>query len=439
VFSTPIIDGYSVERVHASNGRSTISITLQGTGFGEKQRAAPVLWVFGNDIRQNGERLVDPGHQIGEQVGKTGPKLWDHVDPNVVYDPLTRYQRLTHSYFTGQDGTVRNPLAFGGKNPPYADRTYLSARIKPSGRIHDYRGMGFSGLSGRFDLGNTQFDHGESITIHGKKGESKGTIIGIDEEIGLVTITWDTTRADADNALITGDSSGASLRLHPDQNYQNPGASKYVRMWSGGRPGLYATLSTNRIITGYRSLDGETLSQGMTDDGSPDRGYGIPNMSSSMDWRLLEIAVDQSGALASVYVDIDNSQRRYVNNIDTRSIKLDDRSPTISQLGWDAAGGRKDVHVGLHFGEIYFDTTPQRIMLSKETEYADSGNDLELQYPIHWSDNRIVFELRTGALDINEELYVYVFDKNSTANPTGLPICISCALSPPAAPTLQVR
>ena len=437
-YSSPAIEDHSVKISESSNGKETISITLRGEGFGEKKQAEPVLWIFGNDIRQNGKRLDNPTFEIGRKVDETGPSIWSRVYANVTYDSLARYEGLEHSYFTGQNGTVRNPLAFGGKNPPYSKRTYLSARIKPTGPIHNYRGIAYSDLSGTFNLGDTHFDVGEEITIKSAEGTHEGNIIGIDKEAGIATIIGIKSSSKSKNAVVTGKDSGATLKLHSDEDYQNPLSSKYFRMTSGGKAGMYTTMSGNRILSGYYDTN-LNLSEPLDVEGNRDYGYGIPNMASNTKWRLLEVGIDQSGSTAAAYLDIDNQNRRYQRNIDLEGIKLNDRSPTISQLGWDAAGGRKDVHVGLHFGEIYFDTTPQRVMISSESEYTEAGNELELQYPTKWSDEEIVFELRSGALDPNDDLFIYVFDKTSSPNNSGYPICITCSSRAPEQTSIQVN
>lgn len=52
-----------------------VTISLKGEGFGEKSQVPPVLWVFGDDVRQNGVKVDFASYQIGAPVATTGPKI----------------------------------------------------------------------------------------------------------------------------------------------------------------------------------------------------------------------------------------------------------------------------------------------------------------------------------------------------------------------------
>lgn len=437
-----VLEAYSLER--QNENENTLIVTLEGTGFGEKQQAAPILWVFGDDVRQNGKKLDYPTFNFGDSVATKEANIWEHVDSSVVYHSHSRYPELGHSYFVGNSGTVRNPLAFGGDNPPYVDKIYLSARIKPVEAWHGFRSVGFDDIVGSFDLGPSRYEAGENITVVHSDGvnQTEGRIIYTDVEKSLATIetndNWGKTNLDG--ATIVGQNTGSKMVLNTSQNYAFAVGSKYLRMWSGGKQGMYSTMSTNRLIVGYRDNSGSTVSKPENSDGSWDKGYGIPNPTSKIDWRLLETFIDQQGNVLSTYIDIDNSGRRYVENLDISDThKFMDRSPTISQLGLDAAGGAETIDAALYFGEVYFDNTPKRIMISNESTYENAGSELEIQFPIEWTDNKIKFELRLGELDINERFYLYVFDENSTPNRRGLEICIPCKLKAPDQVNLSIE
>lgn len=437
-----VLEAYSLER--QTQNESTIVVSLEGTGFGEKQQAAPVLWVFGDDVRQNGKKMDYPSFSFGDSVATKEGNIWEHVDSSVVYNSHSRYSELSHSYFVGNDGTVRNPLAFGGSNPPYADKIYLSARIKPVEAWHGFRSVGFDDIAGSFDLGPSRYEAGERITVLHSDGinQTEGRIIYADLENSLVTIETNDNwgKSSLDGATIVGQKTGSKMALNASQNYAFAVGSKYLRMWSGDKPGMYSTLSTNRLIVGYRDSSGSTVARPEYSDGSWDKGYDVPNPTSKIDWRLLETFIDQKSNLLSTYIDIDNSGRRYVENLDISDThKFMDRSPTISQLGLDAAGGTETIDAALYFGEVYFDKTPQRIMISNQSTYENAGSELEIQFPIEWVDNKIKFELRLGELDINERLYLYVFDENSKPNRQGLEICISCKLKAPDQVSLSIE
>jgi len=437
-----MVESYSASK-QTENGNALI-VTLQGTGFGEKHQAAPILWLFGDDVRQNGEKVDYPSFRFGESVATNEANIWEHVDSSVVYHSNPRYSGLSHSYFVGNNGTVRSPLAFGGSNPPYSDKIYLSARIKPAESWHSFRSIGFDELAGTFDLGPSRYEAGENITVLHANGTSQtgGRIIYADLQDNLTTIetTDNWGKSDLSGATVVGQRTGARMVLNTDQKYAFATGSKYLRMWSGGKPGMYSTLSTNRLIVGYRDSSGTTVAKPETSDGSWDKGYAIPDLTDKLDWRLLETFIDQEGQILSAYIDVDNSGRRYVENLDiSNTHKFMDRSPTISQLGLDAAGGTSTIDAALYFGEIYFDTTPQRIMISDKSTYEEAGAELEIQFPTQWQNDEIQFELRAGNLNINEPLYLYVFDENSIPNKLGFEICIPCKASSPTPIELSIE
>lgn len=439
--SAQVLD-YSVEKQAESDGTISTLVTISGNGFGEKSQPEPVLWVFGDDVRENGIATPKTTYNFGDHVGTTGPKIWEHVDANVVYDSQTRYPGLASSYFVAQDGTVRGPLAYGGiSNPPYADEVYLSARIKPMTAWHGLSSPAYTDLSGNFDTGPSRYEAGESVTIHKDGNSYGGQIIHVNKDLQRVTILAEGMNQSAQHgAQVVGNSTGASMILDSNTHYSAASGSKYFRMWSGGLKGLYSVLSTNRLIVRYADSDGNTAAWARTETGEIDNGYGVPDMTSKLDWRLMEVVASQRGSTAYSYIDIDNESRRYVGNIDLSGVdKFMDRSPTISQLGLDAAGSTEMIDAALHFGEIYFDNTPQRIMLSQHTSYETSGSDLELQYPIAWSDNEVTFRLRAGELDLNKDVFVYIFDRDSQPNSEGFPLCISCALSAPRPIELNIE
>jgi hypothetical protein len=437
-----VLETYSLER--QSQDESSLVVTLEGTGFGTKQQAAPVLWVFGDDVRQNGKKIDYPSFNFGDSVATKEASIWEHVDSSVVYDSHSRYPELSHSYFVGNDGTVREPLAFGGSTPPYADKIYLSARIKPVEAWHGFRSVGFDDIVGNFDLGPSRYEAGEKITVVHNDGvnQTEGRIIYADLENSIATIetsgNWG--KSDLNGAKIVGQETGSKMAINTSRHYAFAIGTKYFRMWSGGKPGMFNTMGSNRLVVGYRDSSGDTVALPKGSDGSRDTGYGIPNPTSKIDWRLLETFIDQETDILSTYVDIDNGGRRYVGNLDISSThKFMDRAPTISQLGLDAAGGAGVIDAALFFGEVYFDTSAMRIMISNKPTYEEAGAELEIQFPLQWSNNKVQFELRAGELDINDTLYLYVFDGDSNPNQDGFKICVTCKLGAPTKIELDVE
>jgi hypothetical protein len=438
------ISGYSVDRESIGSSGSNPIVSLRGKGFGVKENPAPLLWVFGADVRQNGVAVSVSDYKIGAPLGASGRNIWGRVDESVTVSDVVRYPELGYSYFVGNVGTLGSPLVFGGENPPYADYIYFSFRVKPLEKWHRFRNSDFFNLSGRFDMGPSRYEAGERVLVRSPDGSSTtgGRIIYLDPETRRVTFDteegWGSSQLH--NASVTGVNSGAFMVLKTDEHYAFSTGSKYFRMWSGDKPGLYNTFSTNRLIVGYRDGSGNLVSTPKTDTGEKDLGYGVPDVTDRLDWRLVETFIDQSGTNLLTYVDVDNQSRRYLRNIDISGIdKLKDRSPTISQVGLDAAGGTESIDAGLYFGEIYFDNSAMRVMLSNEKTYSDSGSNLEIQFPLTWKDDFLQFEFRPGKLNPADTLYVYIFNKDSVPNEDGIPICVDCRLSAPASVELSIE
>lgn len=295
-----------------------------------------------------------------------------------------------------------------------------------------------------FSTGFSRYESGEKIVLQSKFDGSKtfGRIVYLDPVTKYVTFETDENwgREQLQNASVLGVKSGAYMTLNTDKHYAFSTGSKYFRMWSGGKPGLYNTFSTNRLIVGYRDDSGNVIAVPQTEDGQKDLGYGVPDVTEKLEWRLVESFIDQSGTDIKAYLDIDNESRRYLNNlVISDGAKYKDRSPTISQLGLDAAGGTEMIDAALYFGEIYFDNSPMRIMISNSKTYSDSGAELEIQFPLVWKEDFLQFEFRRGGLNTSGDLYMYIFDADSRPNENGIPLCIDCKLAAPASVELLVE
>lgn len=87
---------------------------------------------------------------------------------------------------------------------------------------------------------------------------------------------------------------------------------------------------------------------------------------------------------------MDSKDQKWFKNLYIGDSKPQDAGPpTISNIGWEPAGGSESVNVGLNFGEIYFDTTPQRVVLSDQGLFSDvRGGNQEFQYITEWTDQK---------------------------------------------------
>jgi hypothetical protein len=80
--------------------------------------------------------------------------------------------------------------------------------------------------------------------------------------------------------------------------------------------------------------------------------------------------------------------------------------------------------------DIYMASSAARIELSSSKTWADTGRNKELQQSMNWKENSVDFKLSYGQFDPDDQLYVYVIDKNGDVNLNGLPLCPRCPNSP---------
>lgn len=439
VVATTISQGnYAVAAPQVTQAKiSNNSITINGSGFGQKSQAAPVLWAFGQDIKENGlpvnkERNTNIGQAV--PVGKDpSSNVWSR-GAGATFSQITRTSEISHTYHAANEGWLGWPNAFGGDNTPYSDKAYISWRIKPAGDINSYKAVRISDVDGKFDSGKDQFSPGEPIQIVTPSGsEVSGRIVHLDTANSLVHLEVRTLQStDTFGAKIIGLNSGASGLLQGDEFFRSSISGKYLRSYESiNQGGTNSVFSTNRWIAVQFDSNGKELRRGF--ETQSDSGYGVPNVSTTADWKLLEAFIDLSGEYGSGYISLDNKDQKWFRNLYIGDSKPKDAGPTISNIGWEPAGGAEAVNVGVNFGEIYFDTTPQRVVLSDRGRFSDVQGEQEFQYITEWTDQKIEVELRAGELNQNGPFFIYIFDENNNVNPTGF--CITNCdvdMSPPS-------
>ncbi len=417
-YTIPVVlgDGLGIPVINsaASNGDGTI--TLSGTNFGVKPQAAPILWAFGTDRRNNG--VPQPAIDFTPGVDVNDPTVWStYVHNPVKFSDTTRYPGLGVSYWSANGGSLSNPLAHfdGNPYPKYSDEIYASARFKLLTDWHNARAIRVSGITGTFDQGPSKYEYGETLTFTNNGDTWSAQLVAITGDVA--TIVSD-SGFDYVNATATGDTSGATFTS--TEYLASSGGSKYFRMWAGGVAGPFNSITTNRLIGGYKDENGTLIASYKNEDGSDDLGYGTQDMTAVPGWRFAEVYINQKGNQSYQYFDIDNLGRRYVRNLTIpEGQKFNDRAMTLSQVGYDAAGGTQIIDTAFYWGEIYLDSTPKRVVLSNKPNLADIGQEQELQFLTAWTPNGITFEERIGALQGMGSVYAYVFTEEDKANDVG--------------------
>lgn len=416
---------------------SNTSITIYGTGFGKKDQPAPVLWAFGQDIRENGvqvakEREISFGSPV--PVGKDpSSSIWSR-GTGATFSEITRTPSISHTYRANKNGWLGWPHAFGGDNTPYSDKAYISWRIKPAGDINSYKTVRISDVAGVFDSGKNPYSPGEPIQIATPSGgQISGRFVHFDAANSLIHLEAGALQlSDAVGAKIVGLNSQASGLLRGDEYYQSSISGKFLRSYETvNQGGTRSIFVTNRWFAVQLGSSGNELRRGF--ETQSDIGYGVPDVSDTTDWKLLEAFIDLSGEYGTGSISMDNKDQKWFKNLYIGDSKPKDAGPTISNIGWEPAGGADSVNVGLNFGEIYFDTTPQRVVLSDQGVFSDVQGNQEFQYITEWTDQKIVVELSHGELNQNAPLFIYVFDENNNVNATGF--CVANCdsdMSPPS-------
>src|SRR5690606_22619702 len=115
-----------------------------------------------------------------------------------------------------------------------------------------------------------------------------------------------------------------------------------------------------------------------------------------------------------IFIDTDKGETwTRTNNKLTNHIKFDPNialsgklSPTLALLGFN---GKTQNYQVSEFGEIYMDTSAQRVVIGDAPNWEDVKHS-ELQYPISWSSTKVEFKVNFGSLPASGAKYLYVFD-----------------------------
>ena len=240
------------------------------------------------------------------------------------------------------------------------------------------------------------------------------------------------------NAIVEGQESGATLQLDPARFYRITVGTKYLRSYeTGNLGGTRAVMSVNRWISAQYNSTGTELRRAFgTATGA---GYGVPNISQVNDWILMESYIDLSGDYGEGYVSANNIGKKWFRSLYIGDSKPKDAGPTIANLGWEAAGGTEMINASLSFGEIYFDSTPQRVVVSNSDTYDKVTSDQEFQWIKSWSSNKITFDIHLRGLNKDSPIFMYIFDDKNQTNSQGACIMNCNQNTPPRKIQLEVN
>lgn len=431
VNAAPTITATSAEET--ADGR--ILVTVQGSGFGTKEQAAPVLVDYVDKSYEYG-KLNDAYSKLGhgDKVPATTdgePSIWaavssgawGSVPPYINSTQPPRHQSSSEHYLlTGHNSTLGNPVAYGGLSgwdtPKDNHQLYVSWWYKPAYTPSRYWRISPIDYQGTFEEGET-LNVGGLVTA---------TFIGQDPE-GQLNIQFNEkppVTSDLKGSRISGEQSGASATFPSDpvssseEGYETPGSQKYIRVWEDpyGKEGLrfswtqmHQTISSRGDISGLVNWEAADIEGG--------------------EWHHLEVAVDT--ALGKIELSV-NASVLTTLNFDPRLSMESQYSPTVALLGLNGKVGK--LQEGL-LDDIYIDSTLQRVVLAN-AKTASEVTHYELQRPIKWTPTTVTFSLNEGSLTNFESSYVYVYGKDGNVNAEGIAVCQTCK-APPDQVKLEVK
>lgn len=159
--------------------------------------------------------------------------------------------------------------------------------------------------------------------------------------------------------------------------------------------------------------------------------YWDSGPSPTLAWVKTEIEVRFSRTLDG-YIKVWDNGSRKVNYLG-RTDGYDGTNRTVAIGGFARARGARNFR---YFADIYFDTTPQRVLLCPNPTWDSRGN-CEVQIPTAWESSRIQINVNQGSFSAGGAAYLFVLDRAGTPNvvPRQVTIAGTNDTTAPAAPS----
>ncbi|MDG5498954.1 fibronectin type III domain-containing protein [Marinobacter sp. BGYM27] len=409
---------------------ATLRVLTDGTNpFGAKSQAVEAFRVDGDTVYEDGvENTAYQGLSDGDEVTAAG--VWVGVD-NVYLDRAeTRHARVG-AVFTGLGKTdIGQMVSVGGlNNPRQSDRVYFSYQIKHSANINTVYRYQVENVSGVFDEGANSWGLGEAILIGGDK---PARIIHIDDSASpsYVYFDLDDRMAGSGSQLqgetIVGQSSGATADILSASTYLTPSAHKYIRADQDGSGSGFGFIAALPLRQWWSAWDDENSDEiGRVADLYPITAgiYDVRGYENT--WHRLEFIFDfrdrGDGLIAPPSFLIDGREWLITEALDPQYLNTEKGLAVYH--GVDAAGAAIDA-VRSWYGEEYYDTSLQRVMLSDEPAWAEAKKNFELCSIASWSTSQIEVTINRGQFSDGATLYLYVADDNGDVNSSGVEVSV---------------
>ncbi len=429
VYSDPIVTEVAITDGELKHGGT---LAVRGAGFGSKEQAAPVFLDYIEEVYENGKlRQVYSDYADGQAIkpaSENPDSLWGAVTggSSVRYDrssPQRHRYDVARYHLIGENSWLGRPVVYGGPGgwdtPIDNPQLYLSWWVKVDYNSAYYWRFNPHDISG-------DFSPGESVS---SDADVSGIFIGVDKE-GLLNFQFDGHRnaTGLKNVTIIGERSGAKTRF-PEEfrggsgyGYETPG-TKQLRIWDDpDSQGIRTSLSQADYFLASHS----------NQNYSSNRIYQLRDMKRHV-WHHFEAEIDvRKGTYKSWF----NGEMGGVAEFDPRAAYEGKYSPTIALIGNNA---KQDHLQNMYISEIYMDKSVQRAVIGNAAHYSDL-NHYELQRPVTWTDDSLELVVNLGALDLTQDIYLYIFDENGIPNESGISLCSGADCpSPPKSIQLQIQ
>ncbi len=358
--------GYTV--TGAADDRAEVVIASDDSAFGDKPGGgAPILWDFGDEVFVRGEAdgfnaQLSDGQEIegsplyGTESGRANP----------IYERSGEWLRTDHSQ--GHYYAV-------GENPSGAKSgAYFMGVEATGGKTSDPEPF----RDGRYYYSFRQIypfgeDDNSLKTMRGSQRDSQQEGWGGSAAGNINKNNW---RYREDNTLI----------------WPPPRDNGYaVPAWSGRPSGDVTQWHLQEMLI---DPTGESLE---------DKIYNV--------WYLWFSDTGRQEWLPAMESDPDDNEvGRWAPNE-----YWDDSRGFYHQVGPEPAGY---VQPDYYFGEIYVDDSWKRLYLTDSPSWEEAQR-VELQRPVSWEDDEIVFAVNRGAFSPEDELYLYWVDNSNQAHRAG--------------------
>ncbi|TAA46791.1 hypothetical protein [Corallincola spongiicola] len=412
VAAIPQVDGLSTGGEELKQGTR---LTLSGSGFGVKEQAAPKLYDRGDVAYENG---VPNFHQ--KEFADGAEILRPDEDPETIWTKSSNYTYgkppiLTrsrphrtayldsHYYMDGPKGYLGWPSVISEDNSVFKqEKFYFSWWTKVKAHPHNYYQYYLSERQGEFIIDKSLKLGEEVILSNGKTGRILEIDV-LDDGSEIIHIDIDGAKRSDEGATITGIKSGAKAILF--DRYKDPGSNKFTRIWDNPKGDALRYSWTN---DGMKGMSGESATDWI---------------GQARKWVHMEVYGDLTKYVTLAWVD-----QQLNHEVPMVEMKNDpEYSANIGLVGLD---GKVQTYQETEVSELYFDYSPQRIMLGNAPLWEDVTH-AEIQFPLAWSQNSVQFDLDLGSFEqITGGLYLYVFDDNNVNNAIGKRLCVDCKAPP---------